>query len=347
MSQGALTIADGSGLTVLAAINAAIARLATGASGTARPSDIGTGEMWIETDNPGGGTWSVWFYDGSTDILQGTVNTSTHVWTPVAPTQTAGDNSTKVATTAYADAAATPAAGNIFGLEGSTAGSSTTLTVSAGRATDSTHARSLIRAASLAKTTSAWVVGAGGGLDTGAIANSTWYHWYVIAKADLSVVDVIFSTSASAPTLPATYTLYRRIFSWQTNGSAQWATFQQFGDRFYRTGATDINTAAVGNTLGALSVPSGIVVIPFGYAQVACLGSSGGSTLYLYPGASAASGGIIAAQVDGAAASTYTGNYVTAPPTNTSRQVYYAASGVSIYAMWTTTGWIDQRGRNS
>lgn len=82
MSQGALTIADGSGLAVLAAMNAAFARLATGASGTSRPADIATGEVWIETDNPGTGVWSVWRWDGASDALIGTLNSTTHAFTP-------------------------------------------------------------------------------------------------------------------------------------------------------------------------------------------------------------------------------------------------------------------------
>lgn len=84
MSQGSLTVADGSGLAVLAAINAALARLATKASGTSRPSDIATGEFWIETDNPGTGVWSLWLYDGASDILVGTIDSSTHKFTPAA-----------------------------------------------------------------------------------------------------------------------------------------------------------------------------------------------------------------------------------------------------------------------
>jgi hypothetical protein len=78
MSQGVVTIADGSGLAVLAAINAANARFATMASGTARPSDIGTGELWRETDNPGGGVHSVWLYDGASDVLLFTLDTAAH-----------------------------------------------------------------------------------------------------------------------------------------------------------------------------------------------------------------------------------------------------------------------------
>ena len=81
MSQGILSVASGSGATVRAGFNAALARLATKASGTARPSDIAAGEDWLETDNPGGGIWSWWFYDGASDILLGTVNSSTHAIT--------------------------------------------------------------------------------------------------------------------------------------------------------------------------------------------------------------------------------------------------------------------------
>jgi hypothetical protein len=95
MSQGSLTVADGDGGSVLAAINAALARLATKASGTARPSDIATGEFWIETDNPGSGTWSLWLYDGASDILAGTINSTTHALTwagaPGALMTTKGD----------------------------------------------------------------------------------------------------------------------------------------------------------------------------------------------------------------------------------------------------------------
>jgi hypothetical protein len=84
MSQGLITVANGSGAAVRAAINAALARLATKASGTARPADIQTGESWFETDNPGGGVWSLWMWDGTADCLLGTLATATHVFTMAA-----------------------------------------------------------------------------------------------------------------------------------------------------------------------------------------------------------------------------------------------------------------------
>lgn len=81
MSQDPLSTATGSGLAVRTGINAAIARLASGASGVSRPADIATFELWIETDNPGGGIASVWRYDGTTDVLIGLLNTTTHAFT--------------------------------------------------------------------------------------------------------------------------------------------------------------------------------------------------------------------------------------------------------------------------
>ena len=48
-----------------------------------------------------------------------------------------------------------------------------------------------------------------------AIAN-TDYYVYLIKRVDTDVVDAIFSASATAPTLPTNYTLFRRIGSIST-----------------------------------------------------------------------------------------------------------------------------------
>lgn len=142
------------------------------------------------------------------------------------------------------------------GLGMSTAGASTTMTIAAGQASDSTNAAYMALSAAIAKTTSSWSVGtAAGGLDTGTIANSTWYHFYVIRRPDTGVVDVVFSTSASSPTLPTNYTQYRYLGSGKTNGSAQWTLFSQVGDTVLWDAATvdfDVvnpGTAAVSRTV--------------------------------------------------------------------------------------------------
>lgn len=79
----------------------------------------------------------------------------------------------------------------------------------------------------------AWAVGTdAGGLDTGSVATDTWYSVWAIAKAD-KVQDVLFSTSASSPTMPASY-IYKRRIGWiKTDGSGNIIPFRQEGDKFY------------------------------------------------------------------------------------------------------------------
>lgn len=86
--------------------------------------------------------------------------------------------------------------------------------IAAGVATDSTAAYSMALAASITKRLdAAWAVGTNqGGLDTGSIGNSDYYI-HLIARPDTGVVDVLYSLSATAPTMPANYT-YRRLIGW-------------------------------------------------------------------------------------------------------------------------------------
>lgn len=56
-----------------------------------------------------------------------------------------------------------------------------------------------------------WAVGTNqGGLDTGAVGNSTYYIW-LIQRSDTGVVDGLFSLSATAPTMPTNYDRKRVI----------------------------------------------------------------------------------------------------------------------------------------
>lgn len=152
----------------------------------------------------------------------------------------------------------------ISGLTLSTAGSSSTMSIAAGVANDSTNSTLMKLSSAISKTTASWAVGTGnGGLDTGSIANSTWYHFYEIERVDTGVVDVVFSTSASSPTLPANYTIYRRIGSGLTNSSAQWVLFTQTGNNFiWSVSPQDANavTPTTSQVAKTLTVPTGIVV---------------------------------------------------------------------------------------
>lgn len=101
MSQGELNVPSGSGLSVRTGFNDALERLATKGAGVTRPADIKIFETWLETDNPGGGIATLWMWDGTSDIPVGLVNSTSHTFTPVGPTQSTSDDSSKMATTAH------------------------------------------------------------------------------------------------------------------------------------------------------------------------------------------------------------------------------------------------------
>lgn len=155
--------------------------------------------------------------------------------------------------------------GYLSGLTTSRA-SATTFGVTTGqcRNEDAGAGVNMLYASAFTKSLSAWASGTGnGGLDTGAVANNTVYHIHAIGIGAASL-DYLYSLSATAPTMPGSYTARRRIGSFKTDGSAQIRAYSQVGDEFLWDAATvDIDavnpgTAAVTRTL---NVPTGIQVI--------------------------------------------------------------------------------------
>lgn len=106
----------------------------------------------------------------------------------------------------------------------------------------------------------AWAVGTNqGGLDTGTKANSTWYHVHLIRRSDTGVVDALFSTSATSPTMPTSYDQRQRIGSVLTDGSANILAFCQIRDTFlWKSPPLDVNVSNLGTTHTnyTLSVPA-------------------------------------------------------------------------------------------
>lgn len=100
--------------------------------------------------------------------------------------------------------------------------------IAVGGAMDSTNARHLVLAAATTKRLdAAWAVGTGqGGLDTGSIADTDYYIW-LIERSDTGVVDVLFSTSATAPTMPASYS-YKRLIGWFKRASSTIVPFKTY-----------------------------------------------------------------------------------------------------------------------
>lgn len=238
--------------------------------------------------------------------------------------------------------------GAIDGFTLSTAGSSATMSVSAGQATDSANAVMVSGAAS-SKTTAAWAVGSGnGGLDTGTIANSTWYYFYVIRRPDTGVVDYIFSTSSSSPTLPTNYTQYRYIGAGLTNGSGQWVKFRQDGDEFlWDTPVLDFSGA--GSTSAGLitvSAPRGrrmrVLTNVFITSASQSVYLSDPSTADLAPSGTASP--LLTSIADGVAgvvAGTQAISW-----TDTLGRIRYRNSSTTTWRL-ATLGWVDSRGRNA
>src|SRR6185503_6974091 len=202
---------------------------------------------------------------GSNDFTSGRVQ---------VPTRIAGDNGTDAASTAFvataiAGARTASLGGTVLrsylaglGLANNTTTPNTKLDVAAGVCADSTNAQMLSVAAS---TIDCGTVGANG-LDAGTLANSTWYHVFAIGKTD-GTTALLASSSLGAPTLPATYTLKRRIGSFLTDGSAHIVVFIQSGDEFrWAASVADVNATNPGTSAvtPALSVPTGVKVTAVG-----------------------------------------------------------------------------------
>jgi hypothetical protein len=195
----------------------------------------------------------------------------------------------------------------------------------------------------------AWAVGTNkGGLDTGSIANTT-YHVWLIQRSDTGVVDALFSTSATAPTMPTNYDRKRRIGS-ILRESAAIVLFFQNGDIFRRvTAATDRNnTVPVASTLLTLSIPAGIVIQPICRAFLSVGASVSANMAFGSAAAGTADTTVIQASTGAGDTSDISSIIIpTVFSTNTSAQVYFSATnsvGTPSSAVISTMGWVDTRG---
>lgn len=132
--------------------------------------------------------------------------------------------------------------------------------IAAGVARDDGDAVTLRLASTLTKQIdAAWAAGDdAGGLDTGSVAADTWYSAWLIRRSDTGVVDALFSTSASSPTMPTDYDQKRRIGWVRTNGSSDIIAFHQRGDLFYwddpDTNGLDESNETVSTTAESLTL---------------------------------------------------------------------------------------------
>jgi hypothetical protein len=240
--------------------------------------------------------------------------------------------------------------GYLSGLTLSTAGASATFGIDLGNAADSTNIGMMSLSSAYTKTTSAWAVGtASGSLDTGTITASRTYHVFLIKRADTGIVDVLISLSATAPTMPGSYTLFRRIGSMLLNSSSQWVKFFQLNDDFWLdVPAADVVDASLVTTAvtRTLTLPSGIKTTSF--LTIVSTAPSG-SSMRSY---------VSSLDVSDQPASTSAFN-IWAPvgstssasarvPSNTSSQIRSRCDGTGAGANFSivTLGWNDMRGQS-
>ena len=99
-----------------------------------------------------------------------------------------------------------------------------------GKARDSTDATNIeLSAASITKRIDqSWAVGDNsGGMDTGSVTTNSFYYLWIIKRSDTGVVDALFSTSATAPTMPANYDYKQRVGFVRTDASSRILPFKQ------------------------------------------------------------------------------------------------------------------------
>lgn len=247
MSQHDGTIANGDGATVRTDIQSAIQALLSTSSGNSRPSTVYSGQMWIDTNTPSATVWTLYVYDGTDDISLGTINTTSNTFTPSNALQIGMGK------------------GAITGLTYANNGSDPTndIDIAAGWCMDATGARQLQLSALTKRLDAAWAVGTNqGALDTGSIGNNDYYIW-AIERSDTGVTDILFSLSATAPTMPTDYD-YKRLIGWFKRASATivpFTTSEMAGgglDFRWTTSRLDVdlaNTLTTSRRTDALSVP--------------------------------------------------------------------------------------------
>ena len=145
------------------------------------------------------------------------------------------------------------------------------INITAGECRDSTNAQNIVLPAEITKQIdNTWAAGddAGGLEDGDSVGNTEWFHVHLLYSPSTGVVDAGFDTSITATNLladvaaaAAGHTIYRRIGSVLTDGSANILAFVQIGDHFQWVDppldVTDTSQAATAETR-TLSVPPGV-----------------------------------------------------------------------------------------
>jgi len=225
--------------------------------------------------------------------------------------------------------------------------------ISAGMCRDGADGANILLSTAITKRIdAAWAVGTGnGGMDTGAVAADTWYYLWAIRRSDTGVVDALFSTSSTAPTMPSGYDQKRRIGAVLTNGSSNIIAFFQHGDYFYwDVPVEDADTSNPGTspvtvdlTVPNLKVLADIVVTGFN-------GSTAFALLVTDPDQTSTAPSANNATINHTTGSGTDRLHATLHQmTDSSGQIQYelSLSGASDNVTVQTRGWYDLRGKDA
>lgn len=223
--------------------------------------------------------------------------------------------------------------------------------IGAGVAKDDGDSADLRLSSALTKRLDAsWAAGTGaGGLDTGVKAADTWYHVWLIGRSDTGGTDILFSASATSPTMPANYDLKRRIGAVLTDGGGGIGEFMQTGDKFiWKNRIADVSEAVPSTDaqIRNLSVPTGLSV-----KAMVTLSTDGGQTVSQEFILTSTNETDVSPSVDNATLSarpSYRGSAFAIVTTNALAEIRYRVStSSSTNIRIITQGWMDSRGQHS
>lgn len=107
----------------------------------------------------------------------------------------------------------------LSGLTLSTAGSSTSFGVSVGLAADSTNVQLMSLPTAFTKMATIFTAGSGGGaIDVGGAVTSSWYHIYIIQRADTGAVDILASQSPGRSSTVTITIASPGVITWTNHG---------------------------------------------------------------------------------------------------------------------------------
>lgn len=217
--------------------------------------------------------------------------------------------------------------------------------IAAGECRDATDAADMVLAGALTKRLdAAWTVGTNqGGLDTGSIADAVYAVW-LIKRPDTGVVDALFSTSFSSPTMPASYD-HKRLIGAIARVSGSIKAFTQYGEFFrYTTEIQDASgssaaSADTWNTVTCSVPPSSVAQVKtWGYSYWADTDSSDGDIRRftigggLRPSGSSDTGASVVSPNMGGGLYAFTGSpaIIGLCPVDSSRQLQVMQPGISV-----------------